>query len=388
MAQRQFRSDDTSPWTYGYGTGSDGAKTVSSSADYDGANAGCSGTSGATSLTLDAASSFADGDLVLIHQTRGTGVGTWELNKIASGGGSTSLTLTHSLINTYTDSGASQAQIVELKQYTTVTVNSSQTWTAPVWDENKGGIIAFLADTSVTVTGNISATGKGHLGATTPYGDSAYTGQGEGTGGTRNAQSASANGNGGGSSFTASGLKAGGGGGGNASTGTTGSNAGSSTGGVGGNAAGDAGLVTMVMGGGGSCGGYDGSGGDRYNGNKGGGIVLIISPSITVTGTVVADGETNAGSGGSNVGGGGGGAGGSILYKGKTLTLGSNLTSSLGTSGRTGVGGSGSGGAGSNGRVHADYATSLSGTSNPTIDSRVDSSLLLSTAGGFILTIF
>ena len=78
MAQRQFRSDDTSSWGDGFGNGSDGAETISSSEAYDGAKASCSGTASTTTLTLGAASTFANGDLVVIHQSAGTGVGTWE----------------------------------------------------------------------------------------------------------------------------------------------------------------------------------------------------------------------------------------------------------------------------------------------------------------------
>ena len=106
MAQRQFRSDDTTNWSYKMGNGSDGALTISSNTTFSANNESCSGTGGATTLTTSS-TGFADGDLVLIHQSRGTGVGQWELSKVASGGGTSTLTLDENLIYTYTDSGSS-----------------------------------------------------------------------------------------------------------------------------------------------------------------------------------------------------------------------------------------------------------------------------------------
>src|SRR3990167_2077717 len=222
MAQRQFRSDDTSKWTHGFGNGSDGSITISADTTYDGANASCSGTADSTTLTLGAASTFANGDLVMIHQTRGTGVGNWELNKIVDGGGGTTLTLQKSLINTYTDSGASQAQIVEMKQYSSVTVNSAQTWSAPEWDGNVGGIIAFFCKDVTTVTGNISTNSRGFRGDTQNQADEYGGGDG---------------------------------GGGHSAGGGNGTGLGGGTGGTGGTTAGVAALITMVFGGGG--GGYE-----------------------------------------------------------------------------------------------------------------------------------
>ena len=67
-------------------------------------------------------------------------------------------------------------------------------------------------------------------------------------------------------------------------------------------------------------------------------------------------------------GSGGGGAGGSILLQGNTITLGSPLVSSA--AGNAGVPGAdaGRGGDGSVGRIHADYGTSCTGTTSPTLD--------------------
>src|SRR3990167_2341057 len=372
MAQRQFRSDDTSKWTHGFGNGSDGSITISADTTYDGANASCSGTADSTTLTLGAASTFANGDLVMIHQTRCTGVGNWELNKIVDGGGGTTLTLQKSLINTYTDSGASQAQIVEMKQYSSVTVNSAQTWSAPEWDGNVGGIIAFFCKDVTTVTGNISTNSRGFRGDTQNQADE-YGGADGGGEGTVNAavnQSQAANGNGGGGGDcepNGSTVRGGAGGGGHSAGGGNGTGLGGGTGGTGGTTAGVAALITMVFGGGG--GGYEKTFAGAHvfdNGGDGGGIVLVISKTITVTGGITTTGQ--AGTAGAD-GGSGGGAGGSVLLKRQTITLGTTLVTALAGAGTT------NSGAGSAGRIHADYKNSISGTTNPTLDSTQDTTL-------------
>ena len=362
MAQRQFRSDDSVVWGERYGSGVDGALTISGNTTFSAANAGCSGTSGDTALTLDAASSFANNDLVVIHQSRGTGVGNWELNKISSGGGTTSLTMAYSLINTYTDSGSSQAQIVKLFQYSSVTVNGSVTWTAPAWDENKGGILAFLCTGTTTVTGTISASSKGHIksSGTSRAASPSNANTGEGTVGA-STTGTSANGNAGGGT---GGFLDGGPGGGGGSYGTSGTagGAGQGTGGSAGNTVGAASLTTMMFGGSGAGGKGEanaGSGAGGGDGTNGGGIVLIISPIITATGSIVS-GTTNGGngyvSGTEGSGGGGSGAGGSLLFKGQNITLGSSIvTATGGTGGTSGGVDSGAGGNGGSGRIHVDY---------------------------------
>lgn len=386
---RQWRSDDTAAWTYAFGNGSDGAKTVSSNETYDGANAGCSGTSGSTSLTLDAASTFANEDLVLIHQTRGTNAGNWELNKIASGGGTTSITLAHTLQNTYADSGADQAQIVELKQYSSVTVDNGFTWSATTWDGSKGGIIAFLCNGTVSIAGTISASEKGFIPsngtAGQSGGNSANSNQAEGSS-SAGASSSSANGSGAGGVHGTSGdAGSGGSGGGHANSGTAGQLTGDHTT-TGGSSVGTASLTNLQFGGAGSGAKGESSAnspntGNGGNGGRSGGIVAIFAITITVTGSVVTNGQngfspTQAGfeEGG---GGGGGGAGGAVLFKGTAITIGTNLVTVAAGSGANGSGSLNlDGGAGSVGRIHADYSSSFSGTTSPAIDTTLDSTII------------
>lgn len=398
MAQRQFRSSDTSVWADRFGSGADGALTVASSSSPSPANAGCSGTADATSLTLDAASTFANGDLLLIHQTRGTNAGTWELNKVASGGGTTTLTLVYPLVISYANSGADQAQVMEMKEYTDATINSSVTYTVPAWDQNKGGILGFFATGLVTITGTINAdgasAGASNSGASSGAGfrggngffsanqdqGQRDTSSGEGTD-ADTAENQNNHGNAGGAGtnhFDGSYDAAGGGGGGHFAAG---SNGGASGGGgsnpnvgVGGSTAGSSNLVTMVFGGGGGAGGARPTNGNNGGGGgQGGGIVIIIAKRITVTGSVSVIG----GSGGriSNSGGGGGAAG-SILLMGQVLDIGTNKLSADGGGGTASGGNGGAGGAGSKGRAYALYSGSITGSAaSPDFNSALDNTL-------------
>lgn len=400
MAQRQFRSDDTDKWVYGYGDGGAGTSYAVP------ANEGCSGTSGTTSLTLAAAGSFSNGDLVLIHQTRGTGAGAWELNKITSGAGGTSLTMAHSITNTYTDSGASQAQIIELNQYNGLTLGNT---TAPSWDGSKGGIIAFIDKGTTTISGTINISGGNASGATKGTGRGFNGGaggpqsstsdgyRGEGINSADGAQTYVKDGSagGGGQRYSDGWGGASGGGGGNGAAGSAGSTAnGSYYPGQGGDSAGTASLVTMDFGSGGGGGAgdsYADSVGPGGGGGGGAGILLIISKSLTITGSI----NLNGGAGGlapytsatsrwnSN---GGGGAGGSCLIKCQTATLGSNLiTAAAGAGGNSGLAAQQTGGNGSVGRIHLDYKTSYTGTTTPTIDVTQDATLDYPATGGAFL---
>lgn len=372
MAQRQFRSDDTDKWIYGFGDGSDGSLTISANTTEAPIDSSCSGTSGQTSLTATNAS-FAAGQLILIHQTRGTGVGAWELNKIASYSAGT-ITTTHSLCNTYTDSGASQAQVRVMKQYTDVTINNGITYTAKAWNGDVGGIMAFFAKGTISgvTSGIINLNGNAGSGQSRVAGIGYVGGdgnptvegigyRGEGTGGAGGDQSTSANGNGGGGG-NATGGTAGGGGGGNATAGTNGG--GQNQGGTGGSSSGNASLTVMTFGGGGG-GANTWSSPDADAGGSGGAILLMIAANIDLTSLTINNKGGNSGDNGY----GGGGAGGSILFKAKTFTGGTNKA--LATGGTT----NGTGGAGSAGRIHLDYKTSYTGTTNPTLDVTQDSTI-------------
>lgn len=367
MAQRQFRSDDTSKWVEGFGNGSDGALTISSDTTEAPTDASCSGTAAATSLSATNAS-FASGQLILIHQIRGTGAGAWELNKISSYTAGT-ITLKYALCNTYTDSGASQAYVRVMKQYSSVTVDSGKTYTAKAWTGDVGGILGWFCNGTTTITGTVTATGKGYLGGnlTTSAGYS-----GEGTSGARNTRTNSYGNAGGGCDPSANAAGDGGGNGGAGSEGTGSSSA------TAGSTAGVAGLTTAVFGGGGSTSNAVEQQASAIGG-PGGGFILIIAKNITITGTITGlGGAGGASTGGDYSRGGGGGAGGSILLKTQIGTLGTTKITATGGAGGTATGGTNgnlTGGAGGTGRIHLDYKTSYTGTTSPTLDARQDLSL-------------
>lgn len=368
-----------------FGDGSDNALTISNSATDAPIDASCAGTAGTNTLTATNVS-FAAPQKILIHQSRGTNAGKWEINSIA--GYSTGVITTGSpLVNTYTSSGADAAQVLVLKQYTNVTIDAAKTLTAKAWDGTVGGILAFLAKGTVTVNGTISGNGGAGASSVQTGGSGGGTGggfrggnirsapttpgsgyQGEGTAGV-GSESYSANGNGGcggldSSSFT--------GGGGNGTAGNV------SESGYGGAAVGTADLTTMLFGGGGGGGTCTGDPGNHPNarggaGGSGGAIIFIgaISLIVNTGGAITATG--GAGGNPVEVGcQGGGGAGGSILMRVQTGVLGASLITANGGAKGTGGGGTGTGGAG---RIHIDYLTSYTGTTTPTLDAKPDNSL-------------
>lgn len=318
----------------------------------------CSGTSGNKTLSI-ASGAYSNGDIILIHQTRGTGVGQWEINQIESGGGTTTLTLKKALQYTYTDSGASQAQVIKVFRYTNVT--QSGTWTITDWDGNINGILAFAAKGTCSVGGTITANGKGYL---LGLSDTEGQGYGEGTTGAR------------GSSSTTSGGNSGGGGG----HATDGGDSLVGGGTSGGSSVGSADLTTIVFGGGGGAGASanepDGDGGDS------GGMIIGFVKSLTVTGASTANG--NNGEDAEAGGGGGGGSGGAQLWVVQTATLGSNKITALAGSGGDGVN-TNDGANGSVGRIAVHHSGAVTGTTNPTFTDVTDPSLVEKQPGAGLL---
>lgn len=366
-----------------FGDGSDGALTISSDTTEAPIDSACTGTSGTKSLSATNVS-FAAGQKVLIHQTQGTGAGTKQENKIASYTAGT-ITLEDNLNADYTTG----AQVRVVKQYTDVTIQSGKTYSAKAWNGTVGGILAFLANGTITATGIISAsgnagtagsgggaggTGKGFRGGAGAAAAVTAT-QGEGLTGT-GTTSYAANGIGGGGGSTAAGAPtlASGGGGGYGTAGTSGTASAGGNPGAGGSTSGSADLTTMQLGGGGGgSAGRNGSGGliTGGGGGGGGGIIFIAGTTVTVTGSITASG----GAGGVDANGyaGGGGAGGSVLIKAQTATLGTGLVTAAGGDSTAGDGDGGSG------RIHLDYYTSYTGTTSPTLDVIQDNTLLANT---------
>lgn len=337
----------------GFGTGIDGA--VPSSGTYAGTYSTCSGTSGST--TLNKSATFTAGDFVLIHQTRGTGVGQWEINQVSSDGGGATLTLVQPLSYTYTDSGNSQAQVVEIKEYTGGDITGTLGVTA--WGGDTGGILPMMISGKLTISGTLSAAGAsgtsgspgtggsggGFRGGNADVNNAADAAEGSAGPSVVNQETSNGTGGGGGTPRGAGApFNAGGGSGGHVNAGTEGGYAGTpgGSGGDAGAAASDTADLTNMQFGGGGGGGTEQSG-TTGGGGSGGGIIVVFAKELEITGTVTVKGGDAIDNDGSA------GAGGSVFLKGITLALGTNKI--------TAAGGSDNGGltkAGSIGRVRAE----------------------------------
>lgn len=361
-----------------FGNGQDGAYSSATIPTFT--KDSCSGTSGTTTLTT-AGSTFANGEVIMIHQSRGTGVGQWEINRVLSGGGTSTLTLYVALNYTYTDSGASQAQATKIPMYSSVTVQSG-TWTIPSWDANKSGIAIIGCKSTFTVTGSIVGTGAGFAGGSANTTDRAGGFQGEGTSGAGSqTNTQNGNGGGGGQGNTGAGTQVSGAGGGNGGAGVGGSYQ------TGGDAVGTADLTTLDFGGGGGGGGTNSSGGGGERGGAGGaggGILILFTKDIVINGSIACNGNNGSNTAGSSSGGGAGGGGGSILIGCQTATIGSNLMTATAGSGGTGGANGYNGGAG---RIAIHHSGAVSGTSNPSFTDVTDITLVEQFGGSFIFGI-
>ena len=375
---------DTSGCTYDVlGSGKDGALThASGTKTINTVRATATGTKGSTTLSVSTVSGFAAQQLVVIHQTMGTGAGTWEEAYI-SAVGSGSFTLSKALKNTYATGGSvNRAQVVMVPQYTTVTV-SGGTLTAPVWNGSTGGILAFVATGNVTISGGtVNMSGNGYLG----YGHGCFyrckTGfRGQSPTGFSSA-STYRNGMGGGAGEQGQDCGAGGGGG-YGSAGAKGSNGSNGTcrvhspiwGGQGGSAGGSTNTSTNILfGGAGGEGGGDEDGAYPGRGGDGGGLIIIRGANVSLGGYVRTNGASGAngnqgacGGRGCGMGGGGGGAGGGVyIYAANNASLSSNRVTASGAGGGTcNCSSSYRGGTGGVGRI-AVRAKTISGTTSPT----------------------
>lgn len=355
---------------FGFGSGKDGVLNVTSNTTESPVDSSCSGSSGATTLSATNAS-FQSDDMILVHQSRGTGVGSWEINFIDSYVAGT-ITTTFELSNTYTDSGVSQAQVRVVPEYSSVNIASGVTYSAKAWNANVGGILFFVCSGHVQVDGTISASGKGYLGGSQTTGSHQNGRRGEGYNIARDTQThVTLYGAGGGGGFREpDGAGSGGGGGGHSTSGATGST-GHVDPGQGGGTYGVSSLETILFGAGGGSGGASYASQSNGYGGNGGGIIMIFSNSITVNGSIVSNGSAGGNTEGHAVGAGGGGAGGSILIFAVSANIGTNKITALGGSGGLQIGSFPiHGGAGGNGRVRVQ-ACEFSGTSNPSASTSI-----------------
>jgi len=389
-----------------FGDGRDGSLIITGNTLDNPIDAACTGVPG--SKTLAATNpSFTPGQIVMIHQTQGANAGNWMITKI-EGYVTGTITLAEPLNANYT----SGAQVIVLKQYTNLTVNPGVTWAAKTWNGTTGGILGFLANGTVTISGAIIADAAGFRkgvgrGDTRggEGGEGIYNRSGYGAGLSESPTSPGGGGGAGGDTTNAgaaSGLNSGGAGGGYAKGTDANHDEGAGGGGGGGHVYGgggggggqdsnllgaSGGLSNAVLGGGGgggaaSVGGASGqpgggaggeAGGGGYTGGGGGGAVSSEQGSAggggggnyqTIDPSNLFFGSGGGAGGGvdkrNNTGKEGGNGGGIVLISGKSVNLIS--TGTIRVDGENGItstdyGGSGGGGAGGSVLVRAGEAS-------------------------------
>lgn len=360
-----------------FGNAGDGNLSISSPTTDAPIDSACTGTAGARALTATNGS-FAIGQIILIHQTRGSGAGQWELNVIA-GYTAGEITTKYDLAYTY----VSGAQVIVVKQYANFTVDASQTLTAKAWDGSVGGILAVMANGAITVNGALELRQKGFRGATSATSGSGWAGEGT-AGASVNQRTANGNGAGGGQERTDG--APGGGGAGNRTAGTDASDIGGQPGGDGGIQVGNAAMTLINLGGGGGKGGNAGpSAGNGGNGGRGSGIFFLFAPRIVFSSTASAllDGQDGVSATDHNCGGGGAGAPGCGLFKCNTLSIHASATiRAAAASGGSYKDNGTNGGPSGVGGFHVDYSDSYTGATTPTLDATKDRTLAPVAFGG------
>jgi hypothetical protein len=315
----------------------------------------------------------------MIHQTRGTGAGQWEIGLVVSGGGTTSLTLSKPLVYTYTDSGASQAQVVKINEYTNVTVQSG-TWTVPAWNGDMGGILTFASKGVFTKIGEIRLDGVGYR-----YGDARDAAVGYGGEGYTRTYNWSSSGNSTDSAGSCSESASGSGGGsGNGNGGVRKVN--DAPGGDG--SVGNNGNGQLLLFGGGGSGGTSGDNA-KQPGGSGGGIIGIFCKSMSGSGLMTVNGNNGVSSTSNYNRDGGGGAAGHIIICSQTPDIGVDTIRAVnGLGGYNGSYGGNAGGNGAKGLITVYYGATLTGSVSSTYYgsyvNEQDTSLVEQTGGYFL----
>ncbi len=341
-------------------------------------------------VTVSDPAPFAPGDKVLLVNLQGNGeevshVGSWEIHDVSSVSADT-VAFVEPVVESFGETGnddlSGQAvALFRLPQFVSVTVRGRLT--APPFDGACGGMVAFVSSGSVVVSGAVDASALGYPGGeqnvifdTTGQAGTSITGEGSKT----NLANAGGGGGGGWPDSDCYNCEGTGGGGGHGSAGESGEQANPTYGdaGRGGGTYGTADLSRLTLGSGGGAGAVDSpnEGGIGGAGGTGGGAILIIAPSIEITGTIMSDGEdgevgcaknsdwcgTGGVEGGSNDNSeaepGGGGAGGSIYLITRDLVAADASIRATGGSGQE----SGSSwarwsGDGGDGRIRLDFDT-------------------------------
>ena len=335
-----------------FGDGANGSATISADPNI---RATALGTIATTALTAGS-TAFANGDIVLIIQYQFAGRGQFEINKVASGGGTVNLVMSQNLQYNY----VAGAQIVRIPRYTTLTINA---YTPPIWNGSINGITIVAAKTSILTGGTFSGTGRGFRGGA-PVDGTTLGGEG-------------GNGNGDRTYGAAAGISSEGGSGGG--YGTNGQQAGTGANAFG-LAYGNADLTIITAGG--SGGGSSGSPvGSQGAGGGSGHLLILIGKVITISNPFLSRGG-NGGNGADRAG--GGGSGGGVLLVCGSAAVGSNNITATGGAKGIGIDANANGGDGGVGRIAIHHSGVVTGTTNPSFFDQSDPGLKESVGGGFL----
>ena len=321
-----------------------------------------------TSLSVVSSAGFAAGDLAILINMQGSAgdiddVGNWELVSVAAAPTPTSIVLSSPPGQSYSGNTFSNQTVLlqRVPQWNDVTVSSNMRGQA--WDGTSGGILAFVATGTVTVSGAITMTERGYRGGTGLIG-TGFAHPGEGRAGTSSADSSAANDNGGGGSRGEGSYCNGNSGGGAHATrdsDTAGAQCNGATGGIAGNVVGNAALSEIYLGG--AAGGCQAHTGTAQDGSDGGGIVFIRASTLSVSGQIHSRGGDGGLCPGGDASNRSGGAGGSVYLVAEQMVLTAGAVDATGGS-RHCNSNNGCGHFGGEGRVRLEYTT-LNGNTFP-----------------------
>jgi len=320
----------------GRGNGSDGVLTVSSdTTDVISASA-ITISAASSSTTIDAGLAWAVGDLIYIHQSKGTGKNKKEtLQVLTYDNGTGAITFVTPSTYAFSSSGANKAQAIRRKQYSEIIFSSNANRFIQAWNTSTGlgGLWPHLVLGKISGAGTINGKGRGFIGGLggINYGNNQTGQQGESSTAT-GVQSTSANGAGGGGGGIrqASEQGHGGGGAGSKDAGTIGalnaSGPNSGSAGAAGAAEGDDALDELPIGAAGGGGGHGDTAGANPQGSGGDGGASVDCNFQEIEETVLLDlrGDVGEGTsvGNADQGGGGGGASGNALMNGAISDVG------------------------------------------------------------------
>lgn len=176
------------PSAFAWQPGKDGSRTVAANTGFAAlpeariTTLGSAASAGAGSLTLASTAGISAGDVLMLYQAQGASInsgnsainygnvtalgnaGRFELVSVLGVSGSTVTLSPACSASPLRFSYASGSQVIRVPQYTSLTINSGVTLSAPSWNGSTGGVLPLLVQNALVVNGSISATGAGFRG--------------------------------------------------------------------------------------------------------------------------------------------------------------------------------------------------------------------------------